>query len=54
MVSADKQTWDRRSAIKAVDIAVSPQNANEILATTADDDVGRDDAASRPTLRLVA
>jgi hypothetical protein len=54
MVSADKQTWDRRSAIKAVDIAVSPQDANEILATTADDDVGRDDAASRPTLRLVA
>jgi hypothetical protein len=36
MVSADKKTWDRRSAIKAIDIAVSPQDANEILATTAD------------------
>lgn len=36
MVSADKRTWDRRAAISAVDIAVSPQNANEILATTAD------------------
>jgi hypothetical protein len=52
MVSADKQTWDRRSAIKAIDIAVSPQDANELLATIADG--GRDDAASRPTLRLVA
>jgi len=36
MVSADKHTWDRRSAISAVDIAVSPRNPNEILATTAD------------------
>lgn len=36
MVSADKRTWDRRAAISAVDIAVSPQSPNEILATTAD------------------
>ena len=36
MVSADKRTWDRRAAISAADIAVSPQNPNEILATTAD------------------
>jgi photosystem II stability/assembly factor-like uncharacterized protein len=36
MVSADKRTWDRRAAISAVDIAVSPANPNEILATTAD------------------
>ncbi|WP_102143103.1 F510_1955 family glycosylhydrolase [Mycobacterium hubeiense] len=36
MVSPDKRTWDRRAAISAVDIAVSPQNANDILATTAD------------------
>jgi photosystem II stability/assembly factor-like uncharacterized protein len=36
MVSADKHTWDRRAAISAVDIAVSPRNPNEILATTAD------------------
>ncbi|WP_099041881.1 F510_1955 family glycosylhydrolase [Mycobacterium neglectum] len=36
MVSADKRSWDQRAAISAVDIAVSPQNANEILATTAD------------------
>lgn len=34
MVSADKRTWDQRAMISAVDIAVSPQNANEILATT--------------------
>lgn len=34
MVSADKRTWDRRAAISAVDIAVSPANPNEILATT--------------------
>ncbi|BBZ15989.1 F510_1955 family glycosylhydrolase [Mycolicibacterium gadium] len=36
MVSPDKRTWDRRAAISAIDIAVSPQNANEILAATAD------------------
>jgi hypothetical protein len=36
MVSADKRTWDGRAAISAVDIAVSPENPNEILATTAD------------------
>uniref|UniRef100_A0A5Q5CLC2 Exo-alpha-sialidase n=1 Tax=Mycobacterium sp. (strain JLS) TaxID=164757 RepID=A0A5Q5CLC2_MYCSJ len=36
MVSADKRTWDQRAAISAVDIAVSPHNANEVLATTAD------------------
>lgn len=36
MVSPDKRTWERRAMISAVDIAVSPQNANEILATTAD------------------
>jgi len=36
MVSADKRMWDRRAAISAADIAVSPQNTNEILATTAD------------------
>ena len=36
MVSADKRTWDRRAAISAVDIAVSPTNPNEILATTSD------------------
>jgi hypothetical protein len=36
MISADKQTWDRRAAIRAVDIAVSPRNPDEILATTAD------------------
>jgi len=35
MVSADKHTWDRRAAINAVDIAVSPRDPNEILATTA-------------------
>lgn len=34
MVSADKHTWDQRAAISAVDIAVSPGNPNEILATT--------------------
>jgi hypothetical protein len=36
MVSADKHTWDQRATISAVDIAVSPRNASEILATTAD------------------
>jgi hypothetical protein len=36
MVSLDKRTWDRRAAVSAIDIAVSPQNPNEILATTAD------------------
>ena len=36
MVSADKRTWDRRAAISAVDIAVSPRNPNEMLATSAD------------------
>jgi len=36
MVSGDQRRWDRRAAISAVDIAVSPQNPNEILATTAD------------------
>ncbi|HEY9263028.1 MAG TPA: sialidase family protein [Mycobacterium sp.] len=36
MVSTDERTWDRRAAISAVDIAVSPRNPNEILATTAD------------------
>ncbi|ORB62822.1 F510_1955 family glycosylhydrolase [Mycolicibacterium tusciae] len=36
MVSADKRAWDQRAAISAVDIAVSPHNANEVLATTAD------------------
>lgn len=36
MVSADKRTWDQRATISAIDIAVSPQNANEILATTTD------------------
>lgn len=36
MVSPDKRTWDRRAMISAVDIAVSPGNPNEILATTAD------------------
>jgi len=36
MVSADKRTWDRRAALTAVDIAVSPRNPNEVLATTAD------------------
>ncbi|WP_333893214.1 F510_1955 family glycosylhydrolase [Mycolicibacterium gadium] len=36
MVSVDKRTWDGRAAISAIDIAVSPQNPNEILATTAD------------------
>jgi hypothetical protein len=36
MVSTDKHTWDRRAAISAVDIAVSPRNPSEILATTAD------------------
>jgi hypothetical protein len=36
MVSANKHTWDRLAAISAVDIAVSPRNRNEILATTAD------------------
>jgi hypothetical protein len=36
MVSADKQTWARRAALRAVDIAVSPRNPDEILATTAD------------------
>jgi hypothetical protein len=36
MVSPDKKTWDRRAAISAIDIAVSPRNPNEILATTAD------------------
>lgn len=35
MVSADKHAWDRRAAINAIDIAVSPQDPNEILATTA-------------------
>ena len=36
MVSVDKQTWDRHGAIGAIDIAVSPWNPNEILATTAE------------------
>jgi len=36
MVSADKRAWDQRAAISAVDIAVSPEDANELLATTAD------------------
>ena len=36
MVSADKKAWDRRGAIHAIDIAVSPRNPNEILATTGD------------------
>lgn len=36
MVSADKRAWDQRAAVSAVDIAVSPEDANELLATTAD------------------
>lgn len=34
MVSADKKAWDRRSALPLADIAVSPDDAGEILATT--------------------
>lgn len=33
-VSKDGSTWERRSKLKALDIAVSPQDANTILATT--------------------
>ncbi|MEU5404356.1 F510_1955 family glycosylhydrolase [Streptomyces sp. NPDC005963] len=33
-VSADGSTWDKRSKLSALDIAVSPQEAQTILATT--------------------
>lgn len=61
MVSADKRAWDRRAAISAVDIAVSPTNPNEILATTADGlvrslDQGRtfNPVASQPSMVLLS
>jgi photosystem II stability/assembly factor-like uncharacterized protein len=34
MVSADKQSWDERTTIPLADIAVSPDDADTILATT--------------------
>ena len=34
MVSADQKSWDKRSALPLADIAVSPDDADEILATT--------------------
>jgi hypothetical protein len=34
MVSSDQKTWDKRSVLPLADIAVSPDNADEILATT--------------------
>ncbi|MCM2392803.1 F510_1955 family glycosylhydrolase [Streptomyces albipurpureus] len=33
-ISKDGSSWDQRSKLKALDIAVSPQDANTILATT--------------------
>jgi len=36
MVSSDKRFWDRRAQIQTVDIAVSPRNPDELLATTPD------------------
>lgn len=35
MVSTDQHTWQPRAALRAIDIAVSPDNPNEVLATTA-------------------
>lgn len=34
LVSADMRTWDRRASGAFIDIAVSPDNADEVLATT--------------------
>ncbi len=34
MVSLDEQSWQRRAEIAAFDLAVSPADADEILATT--------------------
>lgn len=34
MVSRDKKTWDERAALPLADIAVSPADADEVLATT--------------------
>ena len=34
MVSLDEQSWQRRAEIAAFDLAVSPEDADEILATT--------------------
>lgn len=34
MVSEDKKTWDKRAALPLADIAVSPEDPDEILATT--------------------
>ena len=34
MVSADQKSWDKRAALPLADIAVSPDDADEILATT--------------------
>ena len=36
LVSTDKQQWDRRAAIRDFDMAVSPLNPNDVLATTPD------------------
>ncbi|MPZ00524.1 MAG: exo-alpha-sialidase [Actinophytocola sp.] len=36
MVSEDKKSWDRRAEVGLADIAVSPDDAEEILATTRD------------------
>lgn len=34
MVSEDKKSWDKRAALPLADIAVSPDDADEIIATT--------------------
>lgn len=34
LISTDKQTWDRRGAIRAIDLSVSPRNPDEMLVTT--------------------
>ena len=34
LISTDKQTWDRRGAIRAIDLSVSPLNPDEMLVTT--------------------
>lgn len=46
MVSTDQRTWQRRAAVGAIDIAVSPANPNDILATTAQGVVRSTDQAA--------
>ena len=61
MVSLDEQSWQRRAEIPASDLAVSPADADEILATTrqgllrsTDGAMTFDPVSGAPTLALVS